>query len=49
MPADPLLAEISSRHRRLVWPLVALFLGWYLLLVIVAGYLPRLLAHQVRG
>jgi uncharacterized membrane protein (DUF485 family) len=46
---DPLLAELSGRHRRLVWPLVALFLTWYLLLMLLAGYLPRLLSHPVGG
>jgi uncharacterized membrane protein (DUF485 family) len=46
---DPLLAELSGRHRRLVWPLVAFFLAWYLLLMLLAGYFPRLLSHRLGG
>jgi uncharacterized membrane protein (DUF485 family) len=44
---DPLLAELSTRHRRLVWPLVALFLAWYLLLMVLAGFAPGPLSHAV--
>ena len=46
---DPLLADLSARHRRLVWPLVAFFLAWYLLLMLLAGYAPRLLSRAVAG
>lgn len=46
---DPLLTELSRRHRRLVWPLVAVFLAWYLALVILAGYAPGLLSRRVGG
>ena len=49
MPADPLLDDLSARHRRLVWPLVAFFLTWYMLLMLLAGYAPRLLSRPVGG
>jgi hypothetical protein len=40
METDPLLVELSGRHRRLVWPLVALFLAWYLLLMLLPATCP---------
>ena len=49
MSADPLLDDLSARHRRLVWPLVVFFLAWYMLLMLLAGYAPRLLSRAVGG
>ena len=43
------LAELEARHRRLVWPLSGCFLGWYLLLVVLAGFARPLMAARVAG
>src|SRR6266516_2404104 len=43
------LAELEARHRRLVWPLSGFFLAWYLLLVVLAGFAPPLMAARVAG
>ncbi len=49
LETDPLLGELCVRHRRLVWPLVAFFLAWYLLLMVLAGYAPGLLSRTLGG
>lgn len=43
------LAELEARHRRLVWPLSGLFLAWYLLLVVLAGFARPLMAARLAG
>jgi uncharacterized membrane protein (DUF485 family) len=47
VPAE--LAELERRHRRLVWPLTACYLGYYLLLIVLAGYAPGLMRARVAG
>jgi uncharacterized membrane protein (DUF485 family) len=47
VPAE--LAELERRHRRLVWPLTGCFLGYYLLLIVLAGYAPGLMRARVAG
>ena len=47
MPAE--LAELEGRHRRLVWPLTGCYLGYYLLLIVLAGYAPGLMRARILG
>jgi uncharacterized membrane protein (DUF485 family) len=47
VPAE--LAELERRHRRLVWPLTGCYLGYYLLLIVLAGYAPGLMRARIAG
>lgn len=47
MPAE--LGELERRHRRLVWPLTGCYLGYYLLLIVLAGYAPGLMRARILG
>jgi uncharacterized membrane protein (DUF485 family) len=47
MPAE--LAQLEGRHRRLVWPLTGCYLGYYLLLIVLAGYAPGLMRARIMG
>ena len=49
MDVPPELAELDRRHRRLVWPLTACYLGYYLLLIVLAGYAPGLMRTRIAG
>lgn len=46
---DPEFAQLRSRFRRLVFPLVAGFLLWYTLYVICATYANDFMAEEVWG
>ncbi|MGQ0847173.1 MAG: DUF485 domain-containing protein [Sporichthyaceae bacterium] len=46
---SPEFAELRSRFRRLVFPLVAAFLAWYALYVICATYAHDFMAEEVLG
>ena len=46
---SPVLAELRSRFRRLVFPLTALFVGWYALYVAVATYAHDFMGEEVVG
>jgi uncharacterized membrane protein (DUF485 family) len=47
VPAE--LARLDRRHRRLVWPLTGCYLGYYLLLIVLAGYAPGLMQTRIAG
>lgn len=46
---SPEFAELRSRFRRLVFPLVAGFLAWYALYVLTATYAHGFMKHEVLG
>jgi uncharacterized membrane protein (DUF485 family) len=46
---SPEFAELRSRFRRLVFPLVAAFLAWYALYVICATYANEFMAEELVG
>ncbi len=46
---SPEFAELRSRFRRLVFPLVAAFMGWYLLYVVIATYARDFMAQELVG
>ena len=41
--------ELRRRHRSLVFPLTALFLGWYFLYVLLADYAHDFMSHKLWG
>jgi uncharacterized membrane protein (DUF485 family) len=41
--------ELRHKHRRLVLPLAALFLGWYFLYVLLADYAHGFMSHKLAG
>jgi uncharacterized membrane protein (DUF485 family) len=41
--------EVRDRYRRFVFPVVAGFVGWYLLYVVAATTAPGLMAHRLAG
>lgn len=47
--ASPEFADLRRRLRRFVFPMTALFLGWYLAFVLLAAYLPELMSRRVYG
>jgi uncharacterized membrane protein (DUF485 family) len=47
--ADPEFTELRRRFRRLVFPLVAGFLAWYFLYVLLATYAHDFMATEVFG
>jgi len=47
--ASPEFAELRRRFRRFVFPVTALFLGWYFLYVVLAAYAPDFMSTQVVG
>lgn len=46
---SPEFAQLRARFRRLVLPLVAAFLGWYFLYVLLATYAHEFMAREVFG
>jgi len=46
---SPEFAELRSRFRRLVFPLVGAFLAWYALYVVTATYARDFMAHELLG
>ncbi|MGY0064118.1 DUF485 domain-containing protein [Streptomyces sp. LZ34] len=51
-PIDPpmvMFEELERRHRRFVWPAVAVFVGGYLITMAVVAYQPRAMAVAVLG
>ncbi|MGE3287384.1 MAG: DUF485 domain-containing protein [Pseudonocardia sp.] len=47
--ASPEFAELRGRLRRFVFPVTALFLGWYALYVLLATYAPGFMSIPVLG
>jgi uncharacterized membrane protein (DUF485 family) len=47
--AGPAFREVRDRYRGFVFPMTAVFLGWYLLYLVAATTAPRLMAHKVAG
>jgi uncharacterized membrane protein (DUF485 family) len=47
--AEPEFQELRSRLRNFVFPVAGLFLGWYLLYVLLANYAPAFMATPVLG
>ena len=48
-PHAALLAELERRHRRFVWPTVGLFVGGYLLTILLIAYSPAAMSVAVVG
>jgi uncharacterized membrane protein (DUF485 family) len=46
---SPEFIELRRKHRRLVFPLAALFLGWYFLYVLLADYAHDFMSHKLAG
>ena len=46
---SPEFAELRRRFRRLVFPLVAAFMSWYLLYVVTATYAHSFMAEELVG
>jgi uncharacterized membrane protein (DUF485 family) len=46
---SPEFIELRRKHRRLVLPLAALFLGWYFLYVLLADYAHDFMSHKLAG
>jgi len=46
---SPAFREVRDRYRGFVFPMTAVFLGWYLLYLAAATTAPRLMAHKVAG
>ena len=42
-------ADLRSRFRRFVFPMTALFLGWYFLYVLLSTYAVGFMSHKVVG
>nr|WP_246842739.1 DUF485 domain-containing protein [Allokutzneria sp. NRRL B-24872] len=49
MQASPEFGDLRRRLRRFVFPMTALFLGWYLLYVILADYAHGFMSIKVIG
>jgi uncharacterized membrane protein (DUF485 family) len=49
MQARPEFQELRHRLRSFVFPLTGLFLGWYLLYVLLASYAPKFMAIKLAG
>jgi uncharacterized membrane protein (DUF485 family) len=49
MQARPEFQELRHRLRSFVFPLTGLFLGWYLLYVLLATYAPKFMAIKLVG
>jgi len=47
--ASPDFQELRHRLRRFVFPMTGLFLGWYLLYVLLASYAPSFMAIKLAG
>ncbi len=47
--ADPRYVELRKRHRNFVFPVAGLFLGWYFLYVLLAGYASDFMSTKVSG
>ncbi len=46
---SPEFIELRRKHRRLVFPLAGLFLGWYFLYVLLADYAHGFMGHKLAG
>jgi uncharacterized membrane protein (DUF485 family) len=46
---SPEFIELRRKHRNLVLPLAALFLGWYFLYVLLADYAHDFMSHKLAG
>ena len=46
---SPEFIELRRKHRQLVLPLTALFLGWYFLYVLLAAYAHDFMSHKLAG
>jgi uncharacterized membrane protein (DUF485 family) len=46
---SPQFRELRRKHRSFVFPVTALFLGWYFLYVLLAAYAHDFMAHKLVG
>ncbi|MGW0659371.1 DUF485 domain-containing protein [Streptodolium elevatio] len=46
---DPRFRELKRRFRRFAFPVTAVFLGWYLLYVLLCAYARDFMAHKISG
>jgi len=46
---SPQFQELRRKHRSIVFPLTALFLGWYFLYVLLADYAHDFMSHKLWG
>jgi uncharacterized membrane protein (DUF485 family) len=47
--ASPEFADLRRRLRRFVFPMAVVFLGWYLLFVLLAAYAHDFMSHRLYG